>query len=138
MELHNGDKAKEEKDYSTAIGCYDRAIELKPDFVLGYIERGKAYIQAGKYENAVTNYSVAIEKQGITESTRLYLYRGIAHQYNENIEEAIKDYKKVISLGRNLPEIFIELEAQSFEQSIVNDCKQFLMENQTKAKNLHL
>ena len=126
LELHNGDKAKAEKDYSQAIRYYDRAIELKPDFVLGYIERGKAYIQAGEYKNAAANYSEAIGKQGIEENTRLYLYRGVAYHYDGNTEEATKDYQQVIRLGRDLSEIFIELEAQFFDQSIVDNCQQLL------------
>ena len=47
--------------YNQAILSFDRAVALKPDMVEGYMMRGKSYVGESKPEEALPNFSKAIE-----------------------------------------------------------------------------
>ena len=47
--------------HQRAIKDYDRAIELKPDYVAAYHNRANEYEVLGQYERAIADYDRAIE-----------------------------------------------------------------------------
>ena len=51
----------EDKQYDTAIEYYTKAIRVNPDNADTYAKRGNAEYLLGKYKEAVTDYSKAIE-----------------------------------------------------------------------------
>ena len=48
-------------EYEKAIDCFDKAIELDPNYALAYRNRGNAYKDLGRYERAIEDYDKAIE-----------------------------------------------------------------------------
>ena len=48
-------------DYTSAISCYTRAIEIKPDLAAAYYNRGLMYLRMGNRDQGVTDLSKAGE-----------------------------------------------------------------------------
>ncbi len=48
-------------DYTSAISCYSKAIEIKPDFAAAYYNRGLMYLRMGNRERGVADLSKAGE-----------------------------------------------------------------------------
>ncbi|MGD1701691.1 tetratricopeptide repeat protein [Dapis sp. BLCC M229] len=44
-------------DYEKAIADYDRAIQLDPEFVYAYLNRGLTYNDRGEYEKALADFN---------------------------------------------------------------------------------
>ena len=49
------------RNYQDAIGAYDEAIRLQPDFANAYVNRGLAKEKLGQHESAIMDYSSAIK-----------------------------------------------------------------------------
>ena len=47
--------------YEEAIECFDKAIEINPDFVCAWHGKGRVLYEQGKYEEAIKCYDKAIE-----------------------------------------------------------------------------
>ena len=60
-EFYKGVTASGQGNYSQAIEHYNRAIELNPQLVSAYNNRGTAYCRIGDYENAILDYNRALE-----------------------------------------------------------------------------
>ena len=48
--------AQADKDYDRAIACYNRAIEIKPNYASAYYNRGLAYSAKGDKGRAIVDY----------------------------------------------------------------------------------
>lgn len=46
--------------YTLAIADLTKAIQLKPDFVIAYIERGDTFFELGNYDAAISDYDAAL------------------------------------------------------------------------------
>ena len=82
-----------------------RALSLRPDFALAYCNRGLANLQLGRYDDALADYSVAIDKDAAI--SRCYFNRGnlylILGEYQKAIDdftEALASEKDAIALSR--------------------------------------
>jgi len=62
--------------YEKAIECFDKAIELNPNFAWAYNNRGTAHYYLKEYEKAVEDYNKAIELD--PKDTRAYDNRELA------------------------------------------------------------
>jgi tetratricopeptide (TPR) repeat protein len=47
-------------EYKEAIECFDKAIELNPNYAMAYSDRGIVYEKLKKYERAIEDYNKAI------------------------------------------------------------------------------
>ena len=84
------------EQYERAIEDFDKAIELEPDYVDAYINRGIGYFKQGKYECAIEDYDKAIEIS--PDLPEAYNNRGISYFKQGKYECAIEDYDKAIEL----------------------------------------
>ncbi|KLK88140.1 hypothetical protein SZ63_03500 [Methanoculleus sediminis] len=57
---HRGQGLCSTGDYSKAIACYDKALELSPDDPLYWRRKGFALIRAGRYEEAAASFDRAL------------------------------------------------------------------------------
>ncbi|MXZ02097.1 tetratricopeptide repeat protein [Candidatus Poribacteria bacterium] len=55
-----GRQLDEQKDHSTAISTFDKAIRLDPNYVEAYNRRGTAKYKIGQYIEAISDYDEAI------------------------------------------------------------------------------
>ena len=95
---------KEDPDFSSAIGAYNKAIDLKSDYAGAYINRGNVYVHFKKYEKAFADFNKAIDlKPNYAEA---YFNRGNLHADLEEHEKAFADYDDALRLKPNYAEVF--------------------------------
>ena len=87
----------EERDHSGTIACYDKAIELDPEFAGAYINRGDIYVKQGNDDRAIADYSKAIKLD--PKYAKAYYNRGNAYAEKGEYDRAIADYTKVVELN---------------------------------------
>ena len=87
-------------EYDKAMSAFTKAIELDPNFALGYSNRGWVHIKLGQYEQAIADCTKAIE---LDPSLALaYNNRGWAYIESEQYEQAIADLDKAMELDPDL------------------------------------
>ncbi len=82
-----------------AIEAYSHAIELTPNNVIAYYNRGIAYGDKGEHDHAISDYSKAIDLQ--PDYTDAYYNRGNTYSDKGVYNRAITDYNKAIELNPN-------------------------------------
>ncbi|MEG4577046.1 tetratricopeptide repeat protein [Microcoleus sp. N3A4] len=90
----------------SALDCYDKVIEIKPDFHEAWINRSKVLDRLGRYQEATTNYYTAIALQSGNKKVLL------DHWYNLGCElvnlgqheEAIAAFEKVLEIDPKFPD----------------------------------
>ena len=95
--LRNGIKAKERKDFNTAIINFSKAIELNSCCREAFFYRGSIFSEQEKYAEAVEEYTKAIEIE--PKNYVSYLNRGIANEHLKRFSEAMEDYNKAMHLS---------------------------------------
>ena len=90
-----------------AIEIYTSAIEKLPGFVPLYCFLGNIYQSIGKYEEAITEYKMAIW----LDSLNIQAYRSLCQTYEEqgDYDSAIDIYLKLIKILPNMPEFHSNL-----------------------------
>lgn len=83
-------------DYQKAIAAYERALEVRPDYVEVHNGLGVIYSMQGKHELSLRHFNKAIELA--PQETYLYNNLGYAHLIRGNFADAIKSLSKALSL----------------------------------------
>lgn len=88
---------KKSGDFKKAIQCFEKAIELKPDFEKTYLNLGIAYTQLGDYKTAQKSYEKALKLNSyLVEATynlgRVLFLKG-------DFQKSIEAYEKAIIIG---------------------------------------
>jgi tetratricopeptide (TPR) repeat protein len=101
---HNqGLQYAEQNDYQEAIKAFSESINaFKPDLAETYLQRGLIYHRLGDYEQAVADYSSAIELK--PDFPLAYNNRGWSYFQLGNSQLAIVNYTKAIELDPSNPE----------------------------------
>ena len=87
-------------DSSGYINLLNEAIQLNPNNDIAYNNRGVAYAELGRYEQAIQDFNKAIQLNPNYDATA-YANRGLAyHDLGQN-ERAIQDLNKAISINPN-------------------------------------
>ena len=86
-------------EYDSAVGDYNRAIELNPKDALAYLNRGRAYYNKTSYDLAIVDFTKAIEIN--PKSLPAYLNRGEAFEKKDDLQKALGDYQKAVELDAN-------------------------------------
>lgn len=81
-----------------ALKDYYSAIHLKPDFWQAYLGKANIHVSLKQYEQAISDYTVAIKYAGTSASAVLYHSRGVALYYSGNYDYAIKDLDQAIEM----------------------------------------
>lgn len=84
------------EDYQGALVDYTKAIELDPNFVIAYYNRGRAYYDLVSYDLAIADYFKAIALD--PNFAPAYHSRGFAYQQKGDKQIAIEDLKKAAEL----------------------------------------
>ena len=85
---------------SQAISDYTKAIELNPNYVGAYCNRGSSYDDQGNYTQAISDFNKAIEIN--PKFALFYLNRGLAYGKQSNFTQAISDFTQAIEINPNL------------------------------------
>jgi len=87
-------------DFNKATIYYSKAIELNPDLVIAYSNRGCDYIALGQYQKAIDDYTKAIELD--PKFAYAYNNRGRAFHVLGEYQNAIDDYTKAMELDSEI------------------------------------
>ena len=95
------------KDYAKAISLYKNAIETAPGFAPLYCVLGDIYLSTGYFEDAITEYKMAIW----LDTFNIAAYRHLCRAYEEHgdYNQAIEIYNKLILLAPNMPDLYSNL-----------------------------
>ncbi len=93
---HIGPKATTETPERPKIAELDEGIRQHPCEWWRYFSRGSAYDRLGKHQQAIADYTVAIELN--PESIITYVHRGYAHESQGDYRSATGDYRKAVKL----------------------------------------
>ena len=88
---------EKQKLYDEAIEHYGKAIQLKPDLIVAYNERGVAYHKKCVYDEAIKNFDEVIKWN--PEDANAYNNRGNAYYGKRNFDLAIQDYTQAIAVN---------------------------------------
>ena len=91
-------------DHTGAIGDYDAAIRLRPEYPEAFNNRGIAKCALGDHAGAIKDYDEAIRLR--PEFPEMFNNRGNAKLALGDHTEAIKDYDEAIRLRPDYPEAF--------------------------------
>lgn len=84
-------------DYDLIKNDLDKVIELAPDFVYAYFNRGSLQISLGNYRVALADYDYVIEMR--PEFAEAFYNRGLTHIFLGNNKQGISDLSKAGELG---------------------------------------
>ncbi|AEF95692.1 tetratricopeptide repeat protein [Methanotorris igneus] len=86
--------------YLEAIECYDKALEIEPDFVEAWNNKGLALYELGRYSEAIKCYDKALE---IDPNFAVAWYnKGLALKAIGKYQEARKCFEKAYELDPRL------------------------------------
>ncbi len=100
-------RARDDKQagaYVEVIRLYTKAIELNPEFVAAYNNRGAAYGDKGEYFQAKENFAIAIKLDSWYAPA--YYNRGYIQYGRGEHKQAVKDFTMAIELNPNYIEAY--------------------------------
>jgi tetratricopeptide (TPR) repeat protein len=85
-------------DIDSSLADYDAALTINPNMADIYIDRGSALMRAARYEDARTNFDMALSL-GPTNAYIAYFDRGMAQEKTGNLTAAYADYRQAATLA---------------------------------------
>lgn len=83
-------------EYTLALADYDKAVELKTDDAIAFLNRGKTHYNLKAFDKAGADYDKAIELD--PKGSKAFYNRGVLYERLGNLERAIADYQKAVDL----------------------------------------
>ena len=90
-----------DKKLNPALEDLNKAIEVKPDLVDAYIERGMVFAQARRFDDAIGDLTRAIEID--PQNVKAYAMRASAKLQAEANDDALNDVNQALQLAANDP-----------------------------------
>lgn len=99
--FQQGRSKYEQRKIKEAITSFDKAINLKSDFVQAYVYRGLAYKKLGKLKEAINDYTQALNLSSNDRQFQSLIHynRGLAYSDLRKIQDAINDFTLAIQLN---------------------------------------
>ena len=95
------------KNYGHAIEIYKHATEIAPGFAPLYCVLGDIYLSTGYFEDAITEYKMAIWLDPFNIAANRHLCRAYEEQGDYN--KAIDIYNNLIAMAPNIPDLYSNL-----------------------------
>ncbi|MDR3700114.1 MAG: tetratricopeptide repeat protein [Candidatus Sulfopaludibacter sp.] len=94
--FRDGARLRDAKDQVGAIKAFDRALEVRPDWIIALAARASLYSQLKQYDKAIADLSRVIE----LDYSRAVVYdqRGLAYSNSGRHAQAIPDYTRALEL----------------------------------------
>ena len=97
--FQQGSLSFNQSNFKDAIGWYDLAIEINPNYFEAYGDRGACKANLGQYEGAILDYQKA-EELGMKTSL-LYSNWGYSYYQLKEIDNALNYFEKAIAIDSN-------------------------------------
>lgn len=91
-----------------AIEDFSAAITIKPDWFAAFQNRARAYASRGDYNQAIEDYTVALELAPETENYLILRHRSKIYTNNENYDMAIDDLNAAFRINPRLYDVIFE------------------------------
>jgi tetratricopeptide (TPR) repeat protein len=92
------------QDYENAIDEWTRLIELNPNHVQWYSNRGQSYLRAEQYDEAIADFTYLLEHR---DQTYGYYWRGLAYIGQKSYDLALADFDRIDKLDPSALEGYI-------------------------------
>ncbi|PSB16868.1 hypothetical protein C7B61_11415 [filamentous cyanobacterium CCP1] len=89
-----GDVLAKQSRYDEALACFDRAIELQPDYHEAWVFRGVVLIHLERYQEALESCDRAIEL--CPTNSEAWIFRGAALHQLGNYRTAYASYEQAL------------------------------------------
>ena len=117
QKFEEGVKFYDNTNYHRALECYSEAINLNPDYVAAYYERGRVYFyDFEENEKAMENFTKAIQIQPNYDEA--YEARGIVYRDLDQYDKAIADFDKAIKITPKFADAY---SARAFTYYLLKD-----------------
>ena len=83
-------------EYTLALADYDKAVELRTDDAVAFLNRGKTHYNLKAFDKAGADYNKAIELD--PKDSKAYYNRAVLFERLGNLDKAIADYQKAVDL----------------------------------------
>jgi tetratricopeptide (TPR) repeat protein len=90
--------------YEDALKVYEKAVNLKPNYVQGWFGQGKALFALKKYQAALDSYDQAIQIQ--PDYQEAWNERGFTLMNLQRYQEALASFDRSLQINQNSPEIW--------------------------------
>ena len=107
--FQKGNALLEEGHLLEAIDIYAEVVDADSGHMNAYANRGLAYSYLEDYEQAIEDFTKALEldpKQENSELPTLFLNRGFAYSNSDQIEKAFEDYGQALRINSEFAEAF--------------------------------
>jgi tetratricopeptide (TPR) repeat protein len=94
------------KQYDKALSDLTQAIDITPDYIDAYIERGLLYDDLKKFPESISDFTKVIQLQ--PDHSFAYLARGFSEYYAGDKVTACRDLQKAKELGETLAQTYID------------------------------
>ncbi|MCK4548491.1 MAG: tetratricopeptide repeat protein [Candidatus Eisenbacteria sp.] len=98
--VDQGDIHMRARKYQSAVASYQRALEIKPDYVEPRLNQAIAYARSGQLDLGVRTLREALET-GVTQAEKVYYNLADLLVKQEKWDEAIQCYREALNLGIN-------------------------------------
>ncbi|HMQ05359.1 MAG TPA: TonB family protein [Pyrinomonadaceae bacterium] len=83
-------------EYSLALADYDKAVSLRADSAVAFLDRGRTHFNLKDLKKAGADFDRAIELD--PKDSRAFYGRGLVYESNGELEKALSDYQKAVDL----------------------------------------
>ncbi len=104
-EFYKGLTHDENGNDEQAIKHYTKSIELNPQALPSYNNRGNAYQRSGDFNLAIKDYNKAIDLD--PSRPEAYINRGVVYSKEGKFDLAMQDFNKAIDLDSSRPEAYV-------------------------------
>lgn len=111
--LREGSRLYRQKKFRQAVEAYTKAIELNPEDVAAYNNRGVAYGKLKEYDRALADYNRTIALS--PDDTNAYNNRGIVYYELKEYNKALADYNRAIEVTPDDTDAFSNRSAVYYE-----------------------
>lgn len=101
-----------DKKYNQAVDDLNKLIELKPDLIEAYVERGMVFTQVRRFDDAIGDLTRAIEID--PKNVKAYAMRAEARLQAEANDDALSDVNQALEIANNDP-LSLRIRGQIYE-----------------------
>ncbi|MDB6030431.1 MAG: tetratricopeptide repeat protein [Verrucomicrobiales bacterium] len=107
-EAHDGlaRALKDAGNFPAALASHKRALELDPERVSFYWERGLTYMRAGQNDEAIRDFNACLERDATFADALNSL--AILHRNQSKLDEALKFHNEAVALGPRRDDFYRE------------------------------
>ncbi|CAG8486363.1 10722_t:CDS:10, partial [Scutellospora calospora] len=106
-------------DSRSALADFQKALDLKPDYVQLYVKRATIYTEQGNIDEALKEFDKAINID--PSDPDIYYHRGQIHFLHNDFNMAVKDYQRRIELDPDFVFAYIQLAIAQYKSGSVED-----------------